>query len=120
MKRFSVAINRYKKRVSGGCADCHVTSDGVKIPQKYQQQRNAITIDEKTILYIVNRYIRAEYGRRGGAAVVAQACKKNVLIVSVESALWAQEVWMRRNDIIAQVNNLCGDHVVTKIIADVR
>ncbi len=120
MKRFSVAISRYKKRATDSHTDRVITDHGVKIPRKYQKNRMSPSVDEKTILYIANRYIRAEYGRRGAAAVVAQACRKTVLIITVENALWAQEVWIRRGDLVAQVNALCGDCVVTKVATDLR
>ncbi len=123
MKRFSAAIDRYraKKTAQGQSSDEVDNYAHASRSQRHAQKKKDIAqqLDDKTVLYICNQYLHVEYGRRGGVAVRAVRYAGSVIIIKVQSALWAQEVWMHRNAIVQHVNKLCGYRAVTKVVAEV-
>lgn len=123
MKRFSVAINRYRAKKTEAVTQQSKQGTREIVPRAYkkvQKNNNICTIDDKTILYICNQYIQSEYGRRGSTTLHAVRYVGSVVVVTVESALWAQEIWTHRELMTTHINRLCGEGVVTKIIAEVR
>ncbi len=115
MKRLSAVLDRYKDKKNA--LKCPTNA---KVPKAYKHSNGGCCVDEKTVLYLCDRYIRAEYGRRGTQAVRAYKYTGSVIVLSVENALWAQEVWMQRNGIINYINALCGGTVVSKVVTEMR
>ncbi len=97
MKKLTISVARYRDR--------NVTS---------------AQCDEKTVLTVAEKCIREEYGRRGGIALQPISLKDGVLCVGVADALWAQELWVRRDAIMRAINAACRMEVVRRIRATVR
>jgi len=98
MKKLTISSDRFASRRS-------TASESGSVP------------DEKTVIYIAQRYIEREYGRRGAAAMRVTALRSGVLIVSVSDALWAQELWMARAALCEHVNTTCHATVVRRVVA---
>lgn len=114
MKKISFSVNAYKKRTER----LEKTSDEIVYKKRRLTSGVGVT-DSKTIIYLCNKYISQEYGRRGAQAAIAKDYKNGVLYINVESALWAQELWMQRDVVIVYINDLCGTQVVRKLVAQV-
>ena len=71
--------------------------------------------DASTVLYLCGKVIMEEYGRQGTIAVTPRAYTRKTLVLRVDSTLWAQEVWMRRDLLIKCMNRKCGGPYIEKI-----
>ena len=92
MKRLTVTADRYRRT--------HTTTG---------------TIDAPTILYLSGKVIAQEYGRQGTIAIVPRKYVRGTLIMTAGSTLWAQEIWLHREGLIAAINRRCGTEAVRKI-----
>lgn len=87
---------------------------------RYQSSaQTAPVADEKTVCYVFGKVIAREYGQRGATQIVPRRVIGSTLYVAVVSALWAQEVWDRRQALVAAVNERCGDGRIRTIRVDV-
>jgi len=122
MKRLTVNFDRYQQKNRAQATGAAAQSDVQQSRGRGRRSKATCRgdIDDKTIVYLCNQYLRTEYGRRGAVAVQAVRIHGSVVVIAVESALWAQEIWMRRAAIVRHINELCGAEVLTKVIAEVR
>lgn len=114
MKKLNIGLDRYRKKAAGQHEET-VQDRG----HKGRGQLRGV-LDEKTILHLCNQYITSEYGRVGASSIQAVKYVGTTVVVKVVNALWAQELWMRRDGLMRHVNQLCGSEVIKKIATDLR
>ena len=85
--------------------------------RQYDHIDNNIKIDEKTICHLFSRLVLSEYGRYGSLTVQPSAVKKNILYVKVDSSVWAQEIWIRRDQLRKLLNEKIGKAQIKGIVA---
>ncbi|HHH12349.1 MAG TPA: DUF721 domain-containing protein [Candidatus Moranbacteria bacterium] len=85
--------------------------------EKYSPRARSVKLDEKTICHLFEKLIESEYGRRGAAAVRPVRFKKETLFVRTDGSAWAQEIWLRREDLREALNRRIGRETVRKISA---
>ena len=83
--------------------------------RKQKTAARASAPDAGTVLHVAARWIAAEYGRRGAACLRPEKFLRGTLVFAVADALWAQELWVRREELIAAVNAQCRARCVQRI-----
>lgn len=71
--------------------------------------------DEKGIFYAFQRIIRDEYGNQGLAHFRPDFWKDGRLFIWSDSAVWASELQLRREELRQKVNNELGQEEVREI-----
>lgn len=72
-------------------------------------------IDEKTILFLAEKIIAAQYGIRGRENIIPKSFKEKKLYFLCRSSLWMNELWMNRDIIVGKMNHELGDGFVSDI-----
>lgn len=82
---------------------------------KAQKKSTKKYIDDKTIFHVFKQVIKEDYGLQGADNVVPEFYKERIIFISFKKSIWAQEVWMRREDIINRVNNYCNAQILKEL-----
>lgn len=69
-------------------------------------------IDEKTIFFLFEKEIKIRYGERGHQMIFPFSFRGQILGIKTKSPLWANELWLEREDIVRALNVALGDEVV--------
>ena len=86
--------------------------------QKNAHVKNTSThsaIDEQTIMHLFSRAVREEYGRQGEKNIVPKLYKNGTIFIAIHNAIWAQEIWLRRDFFVDALNEKIGRKVVKMI-----
>jgi len=76
---------------------------------------NKARIDEKTIFYFFNKIIEREYGNKGLANLKPEIIKNRKLFVMAKSSVWANELWLNREEIAKEINQEIGAPEINEI-----
>lgn len=82
---------------------------------KKRSQQQYKCIDDKTIFHIFLKIINEEYGNQGIKNIIPEYYKKNIIFVSFKQSLWAQEIWLNRQNLIDKINKKIGSKVLYNI-----
>lgn len=85
------------------------------VSSKHAPKQPAIQVDEKTIFYLFEKVIRAEYGERGRQQIHPQAFSEGELILLVASPLWANELSIQEQVLLERLNTMIGSEEVTTL-----
>lgn len=72
-------------------------------------------IDEKTIFFLFRKEVQNRYGERGVEMIQPFLFREQMIGIKTTSPLWANEVWLARNELIEAVNKAVGEEVVKSI-----
>lgn len=76
---------------------------------------NKKTLDEKSIFYFFNKVIEREYGNKGLANLCPNFLKSKKLFVKAKSSVWANELWINRDEIAGKINEEIGSEEIKEI-----
>lgn len=77
-----------------------------KAPKKQKE------LDEKTVFFVFLKVVQSFYGTRGEESVRPVHFYQKKLYLKPESSLWANEVFLQREKLIRETNNLLeGDYI---------
>lgn len=87
------------------------------MPKKdlFSQPGKSLVIDEKTIFYICKKILIEEYGSKGGENIIPTFYKERKLFLTPRSSLWANEVWLQRENLVARINEALGSDAISEI-----
>ncbi|MDD5397162.1 MAG: DciA family protein, partial [Candidatus Moranbacteria bacterium] len=70
-------------------------------------------IDQQTVFYVFQLVIKEEYGKQGLENIVPVVFKENKIFIRTSGSIWANEIWLRRSQIVAKINKeLGGEEIV--------
>lgn len=72
-------------------------------------------IDEKTIMHLFAHAVREEYGRQGEKNIVPKLYKNGTIFIVIHNAIWAQEIWLRRDYFVDVLNQKIGRRTIKSI-----
>ncbi|MBP9751806.1 MAG: DUF721 domain-containing protein [Candidatus Moranbacteria bacterium] len=72
-------------------------------------------IDEKTVLFLIEKIILSQYGIRGRENIIPKSFKEKNIYILCRSSLWMNELWMNKDVIIRKLNQELGDGSVSDI-----
>ncbi|MFA5986711.1 MAG: DciA family protein [Parcubacteria group bacterium] len=78
-------------------------------------RKENISVDDQTIMHLFSRAVREEYGRQGEKNIVPKLYKNGLIFISIHNAIWAQEIWLRRDFFVEALNEKIGRKVVRGI-----
>lgn len=73
------------------------------------------SIDEKSIFYVFESIIKAEYGRKGVENVKPVLYKGKKLFLRSRRSTWTNEIWASKEDLIEKINKKIGSKEVIEI-----
>jgi len=85
-----------------------------KAKKKYKKAKS-VDIDERTIMHLFSRSVRAEYGRQGEKNIIPVFYKNGIIFVRIQNSIWAQELWMNRGLFVENLNKKIGKNIVKNI-----
>lgn len=88
---------------------------GTFLDKKYSQTQSKIVIDEKTVLFLMGKFLEEEYGKRGAAQLLPKYFHDGRLGMLARSSLWANEARNDTERIRMWINRELGSEVVTEI-----
>jgi hypothetical protein len=77
--------------------------------------KESISIDDQTIMHLFSRAVREEYGRQGEKNIVPKLYKNGLIFISIHNAIWAQEIWLRRDFFVDALNEKIGRKIIRGI-----
>ncbi len=77
--------------------------------------RRSGPLDEQSVFFVFRDIIKREYGRQGSQYIKPKMLKGNKLIIHVDSSVWANEIWLNRAYILAQINKELGSEELLEI-----
>jgi len=77
--------------------------------------KKTAVLDKETVFYICNKIIISEYGTQGGEKIKPDFYKKGKLFLKINSANWANEIWMNKKEITNKINKEIGSDEVSEI-----
>lgn len=80
-----------------------------------KKKRKQANLDEKTIFYFFNKVIEKEYGSKGLANLKADFLKEGKLFIKGKSSVWANELWLNKEDIAEKMNKEIGSKEIKEI-----
>ena len=78
-------------------------------------RRAVYGIDEQTVMHLFARAVRDEYGRQGENNIVPKLYKNGTIFIAIHNAIWAQEIWLRREFFIKHLNKKIGNNIIKSI-----
>ena len=72
-------------------------------------------LDDKTIFFLFRKIIREEYGLRGESELEPVIFSEGVLSVKANNPLYSNELWIRREAILARMNKALEQEVVSEL-----
>lgn len=69
-------------------------------------------IDEKTLFFLFQKIVQAEYGERGGSSIQPVFFREGVLGVRTKSPLWANELWLMKSSLCEKLNQEIGTETI--------
>ena len=84
--------------------------------QNKKKSSYSTSIDEKTIFFLFDRYITDEYGRKGSLYIQPKVYTKKKLVITCQSSLWANELWLNKALVIRKLNHEIGSEEIQDII----
>ncbi len=72
-------------------------------------------LDEQSVFFVFRDIIKREYGRQGSQYIKPKMLKGNRLIIHADSSAWANEIWLNKAYILAQINKELGSEELTDI-----
>lgn len=79
--------------------------------------RRRVLADEKTVFYLAEKVIGELYGARGRKNISPRYWKKGKLFLACQSPLWANELWISRDELRERMNRELGYEGVSEIKA---
>lgn len=80
-----------------------------------KKKNTKVEIDEKTILFVANKIIQAEFGEAGRENIFPDKILDKLLFFRTSGSLWSSELWLRKEKIKNEINKEFGGDVVSKI-----
>jgi hypothetical protein len=78
-----------------------------------------LIVDEKSVFYVFEFIIKAEYGRQGFEKIKPILFRDRKLFVRISGGLWEGEISLRKKEILNLLNKeLGGDEIVDLIISN--
>lgn len=77
--------------------------------------RKKTNLDEKSLYYFFNKIIEREYGNKGLANLKADFLKNGRLFIKAKSSVWANDLWLNKEEIVEKINKEIGTREVTEI-----
>lgn len=88
---------------------------GTFLDKKYTPSKQKPMIDEKSVLFLVGKFLEEEYGKRGSAQLIPKYFQEGRLGILAKSSLWATEARNDTKRICSSINNTLGGDVITEI-----
>ncbi|MFA6183909.1 MAG: DciA family protein [Parcubacteria group bacterium] len=80
--------------------------------KKIKKKRN---IDSDSVFYIFKNVIRVKYGEMGILNIKPEYYKEGVLFLRISNSNWANELWLNKKMIIAEINKKIEENEVKEI-----
>lgn len=72
-------------------------------------------LDKKSIYYFFNKVIEKEYGSKGMENLKPDFLKNGKIFVKAKSSVWANELWLNREDFLDKMNKEIGSEEIKEI-----
>lgn len=82
-------------------------------PHKYP--RKGECLDEKTVLYITEKVISEEYGKKGVENVIPKRYKEKKLFIHTKHSVWASEIILEKEKLCMLLNKKLGQGMIQEI-----
>ncbi len=80
-----------------------------------KKERKQASLDDKSIFYFFNKIIEKEYGNKGLGNLSPNFLKRKTLFVKAKSSVWANELWLNKEEIIEKINKEIGSAEIKEI-----
>ncbi|MDO8529596.1 MAG: DciA family protein [bacterium] len=72
-------------------------------------------LDEKSIFYLFQKIIKEEYGNQGFQKLKPVFLKNGKLFIKSQSSVWANEIYLNRENFIRKMNREIGEKEIFEI-----
>ncbi|MEP7162218.1 MAG: DciA family protein [Candidatus Moraniibacteriota bacterium] len=79
---------------------------------KKREESPKLELDEKTVFYLFQKIVRAEYGERGATVIESVYLREGILGLRAANPLWANELWLQRGSLLTRLNKEIGEEIV--------
>ena len=81
--------------------------------------RKAVAIDDQTVFLLFKKVILEDFGTIGLEKFTPQHySSQKTLSIKAESAIWGNELWLKREGILRKINQEFGEKVVSRLRLD--
>jgi hypothetical protein len=81
----------------------------------FKKNRVITKLDDKSIYYFFNKVVEKEYGNKGLGSLKPDYFEAGKIFVKAKSSVWANELWLNREEIKEKINKEIGSREVVEI-----